>query len=288
MDASGMFPPSPAFSDCDSLAGIDDLDAFLDAQGKLSHWPTPPLKSEIEEDLEVPSEDSDYESEDGVDGMQQMFEDELTCADSFADLDIATVYARELRLDGPQAWDDILLMEELFVRARLPIEVLALSFNILSKLVKQKAIDDLLRNTSLELLILATLSLASIHTNDHPPSPSCFARQVSVTPTTGKQVSEATLAIMTALDWRVHNCSEGATIVSTLRLFERREPPLYAPQSMQDIYDEPFLKPQPLCYNMADRSNAGEAQWANGQLTPGASSTCSAVQEFENSFLPLL
>jgi len=68
MDVSRSFPPSPAFSDCDSLAGIDDLDAFLDAKGKLSHWPTPPSKREIEEDLEVPSEESDYESEDGVDG----------------------------------------------------------------------------------------------------------------------------------------------------------------------------------------------------------------------------
>jgi hypothetical protein len=70
MDVSRAFPLSPAFSDCDSLAGIDDLDAFLDAQGKLSQWPTPPLKREIiEEDLEVPSEDSESESEDGVDGM---------------------------------------------------------------------------------------------------------------------------------------------------------------------------------------------------------------------------
>jgi hypothetical protein len=69
MDVSRSFPPSPAFSDCDSLAGIDDLDAFLDSKGKLSHWPTPPSKREIEEDLEVPSEESDYESEDGVDGM---------------------------------------------------------------------------------------------------------------------------------------------------------------------------------------------------------------------------
>ena len=77
MDVSRPLPPSPAFSYCDSLAGIDDLDAFLDAQGKLSQWPTPPLKREIEEDLEVPSEESDYESEDGVDGTLRMIEDEI-------------------------------------------------------------------------------------------------------------------------------------------------------------------------------------------------------------------
>jgi len=176
-------------------------------------------------------------------------------------------------------------MEEIFVRAQLPIEVLALSFNIMSKLVKQQVIDVLLQDFSLNLVVLATLSLASIHTNDHSPSPAYLARHVSVTSTTGKQVDEATIAVMTALDWRVHNCSEGAAILSTLRLFERREPPLYTPSLTQDLYDEPFLKPQPLCFSMAVR---GETQWANGQLTPGASSTCSVVPELENSFLPLL
>nr|POE94674.1 hypothetical protein CFP56_16911 [Quercus suber] len=35
-------PPSPSFSSPDSLAGIDDLDAFLAAQGDLSRFPTPP------------------------------------------------------------------------------------------------------------------------------------------------------------------------------------------------------------------------------------------------------
>ena len=83
MDVSRPFPPSPAFSDCDSLAGIDDLDAFLDAQGKLSQWPTPPLKREIEEDLEVPSEESDYESEDGVDGIQCSLEEEMIHANMY-------------------------------------------------------------------------------------------------------------------------------------------------------------------------------------------------------------
>lgn len=287
MDVSRPFPLSPAFSDCDSLAGIEDLDAFLDAQGKLSQWPTPPLKRELEEDLEVLSEESDYESEDGVDGMECVLDDWQFCANTFSDLDIATVFARELGLDGARAWDDILLMEELFVRARLPIEVLALSFNIFSKLVKQQTIDEILTDLSLELIVLSTLSLACIQTNDHPPSVAHFARNVSTTPTTGKQINEATITIMSALDWRVHDCSEGATIVSALRRFERREPPPYVPHLSQNLYDEPCMKPQPLYFGMEDKSH-GEAQWAFGQMTPGASSSCSVVPEFENSFLPLL
>lgn len=72
MDAPRAFPLSPAISDSDSLAGIDDLDAFLDSKGALSRWPTPPSRGENVEDLEVPSEESDYDSEDGVDGTRSL------------------------------------------------------------------------------------------------------------------------------------------------------------------------------------------------------------------------
>ena len=179
------------------------------------------------------------------------------------------------------------MMEELFIRAQLHMEVMALSFNIISKLVKQQHIDTLLKDISLDLLILSALSLSSIHTHDHPPSVSYLARNVSVTPVTGKQIDAANIAVMSALGWRIHDCSDGAALAKTLRLFERRDPPLYVPTLAHGLYDEPYLKPQPLCLKVADH-NTGEAQWSNGLLTPGVSSTNSVVPEFENSFLPLL
>jgi hypothetical protein len=39
-----MFPPSPALSLVDSLDGIEDLEAYLDAQPALSQFPTPPIR----------------------------------------------------------------------------------------------------------------------------------------------------------------------------------------------------------------------------------------------------
>lgn len=62
-----MLPPSPALSDCDSLDGIDDLDAFLASQGQLSQWPTPPSlqkdalveTNEINADAETENESPD-------------------------------------------------------------------------------------------------------------------------------------------------------------------------------------------------------------------------------------
>lgn len=172
----------------------------------------------------------------------------------------------------------------MFARVRLPIEILALSFNIVSKLVKQQNLETLLQDLPLDLVILSTLSLASIYTNDHPLSVSYLARAVATGPTTGKQIDEANIAIMAALDWRIHDCSEGAAIVRALRLFERRGPPVYVPNLAQELYEEPCLKPQPLCF----RTNDGDTRWANGQVTPGASSSRSVMQDCEPSFLPLL
>jgi hypothetical protein len=60
------FPPSPALSDCDSLDDIDDLDAYLDAQGRLSHFPTPPAPKKTEaivQEIEVDVSDEEDEEE---------------------------------------------------------------------------------------------------------------------------------------------------------------------------------------------------------------------------------
>ena len=191
-------------------------------------------------------------------------------------------------LDGAQAWDDVLLIEELLVRVRLPIEVLAIAFNILSKLVKQQNVDTLLQDLPLDTLILSTLSLASIYTNDHPLSASHLARNVAPGPITAMDIDMANIAVMSALDWRIHDCTEGATIIAALRTFERREPPHYVHVPGLVQYEEPYMKPEPLCLRMAERHSTGEAHWDNGQLTPGASSSCSVAAEFEHSFLPLL
>lgn len=40
----------PAHSDCGSIAS-DDLDALLEAQGSLSHWPTPPTEDDNPQDV---------------------------------------------------------------------------------------------------------------------------------------------------------------------------------------------------------------------------------------------
>jgi hypothetical protein len=168
----------------------------------------------------------------------------------------------------------------LLVRVRLPNEVLAIAFNILCKLVKQQNVEKLLQGLALDALILSTLSLASIYTSDQPLPASYLARNVAPGPMTAMDIDMANISVMSALDWRIHDCTEGQQITAALRTFERREPPHYVPDLIQEHYQEPYMKPEPLCLRMADRHSSGEAHWDNGQLTPGASTSCSVAAEF--------
>lgn len=60
-----FLPPSPVVSDCDSLDNIDDLEAYLNAQGRLSHFPTPPCPKKVETIVtEIEKDLSDDEEED--------------------------------------------------------------------------------------------------------------------------------------------------------------------------------------------------------------------------------
>ena len=61
-----QYLPSPTLSACDSLADVDDLDAFLESHGRLSRWPTPPLPSK-EDILVAMIECASDEAEDDVD-----------------------------------------------------------------------------------------------------------------------------------------------------------------------------------------------------------------------------
>lgn len=165
--------------------------------------------------------------------------------------------------------------------------MLALSFNILAKVVKQPVLETPLKDFSLDILIVSSLSLASIYTNDHPPSSSHWAHSVAMGPVTGKHINAASTAMMSTLDWRIHDCSDVASIKQAVRRFERRDLPSRTVNVAQELYEEPHLKPQPLCLKIDER-NSRETRWSNGQLTPGSQSSFSISEAAHKSFLPLL
>ncbi|KAK6432929.1 hypothetical protein LTR95_010895 [Oleoguttula sp. CCFEE 5521] len=210
-DTVTILPASPSLTDFDSLDGIEDLDAFLDAKGSLSRFPTPPLGHMSFVHVGVIEDVSEDESEDEVD-----------------ELDIATVFARELSAPAEPFWDDILAIEDLLLRAHMPIEIVALSFNILSKLLHKPppSSDSALEQPSAGPLITATLSIAAIFTSDHPPPTSYWVTHVSRPPVVAKDLDRLELQILEALDWRLLQLSRPESIARTLWRFElRRETP---------------------------------------------------------------
>ncbi|OQN96459.1 hypothetical protein B0A48_17515 [Cryoendolithus antarcticus] len=202
-----ILPASPALTDFDSLDGIEDLDAFLDAKGGLSRFPTPPLKDKTCIHVGIIEDVSEDESEDEVD-----------------ELDIAAVFARELSGPGEPFWDDILAIEDLLLRAHMPIEIVALAFGILSKFLREpRALsEDKLGQPLAGPLITATVSIATLFNSDHPPPTQYWATHVGQPPVVAKYLDRLELKVLEALDWRLLRLSRPDAIAETLRLFERR------------------------------------------------------------------
>ncbi|KAF2722865.1 hypothetical protein K431DRAFT_35629 [Polychaeton citri CBS 116435] len=194
-----MFPPSPALSACDSLDGIDDLDAFLEAQGRLSHFPTPPLKKqavvEVVEVCSIPDESAILDSSD----------DEYYGDDEDEDLDdvsIAELFAEQTCLFP--SLNDISSIRTIITRSRLPVEVLAVAYNILSKLGNRHHRRRQRLTESPDLLVISCLALAEIYTDDYPAQSDAWSRDVTDNVLSAAQIDSTMLAILKALDWRLH------------------------------------------------------------------------------------
>ncbi|KAK6435664.1 hypothetical protein LTR95_008148 [Oleoguttula sp. CCFEE 5521] len=242
-DTVAILPASPTLTDFDSLDGIEDLDAFLDAKGGLSRFPTPPLKDKTYVHVGVVEDISEDESEDEVD-----------------DLDIAAVFARELSSPAEPFWDDILAIEDLLLRAHMPIEIVALALNILSTfLYEPSRLSDSVSSPLLTgPLITATLSIASIFTSDYPPPTSYWATQVCHPPTATNDLHRLELKVLDALDWHLLSLSRPEAIAMALRQFERRRE---TPDLVQ--LDADIVEPGKLDL-FSD--GPGEARWADEQL----------------------
>nr|OQO28488.1 hypothetical protein B0A51_03300 [Rachicladosporium sp. CCFEE 5018] len=244
-DTVAILPASPTLTDFDSLDGIEDLDAFLDAKGGLSRFPTPPLKDKICIHVGVIEDISEDESEDEVD-----------------ELDISAVFARELSGPAEPFWDDILAIEDLLLRAHMPIEIVALAFSILSKFLRgpRSFSENTLEQPSAGPLITATLSIATIFTSDHPPPTQYWATHVCQPPVVAKYLDRLELKVLEALDWRLLPLSRSDAIAGTLRLFERRREVTDSPP-----HDVGFVKLDQMDFSIDECAVVG---WANGQLTP--------------------
>lgn len=298
MLAIGILPPSPAFSDCDSLAGIEDLDAFLLDKGPLSRFPTPGLKSILPWDAEDEDDDDNIEAILEAQGplsslptpplpaSQYRGTRDRTLNDETLDLPdgasdscrnhppvlpltlvgflIASALAKEIRPFATPARDDTALIDDLLRRARQPLEILAIAFAILRKLSTTSSPSADLSARGPDLLLVSALALANIHTSDRPFHCAAWARLLRDRRITARDVDATNLTLLARLGWTVHDLCSPESVQTSLR----------ALQTHSDLDQPPHARAQP------SRLHIGPpcpACWLACQLTPDATPPRSAL-----------
>ena len=273
-----VFPPSPAPSASDSLADIEDLDAFLDAQGQLSHWPTPPPAESKDSAVVTAYEYDSADSDDEDDGDDELWR-------------IAASLTEIASVESKASDVDVELVLRILIRADVPPEVLALAFNILRtvassarQLVSSEGVS------SPDLNIAACLSLATTFTSDKPPGADHWARHACRGTWTAQRIDATVLQFLTLHDVRLLELSSPAAIDAALH-----ELCVIAQCPSGDLdHEDKDIEPQksenadvteldspapPLTISTSNSS----AQWAHGAWTPAE--TPEVEQTF---FLPLL
>lgn len=210
-------PPSPALSACDSLANIEDLGAFLEAQGMLSHWPTPPFK-----DISIVTETEICVSEDEevIDAVESECPPSPSQKSDDVPLDLglhtATVLTK-LASTGYEPSDvDIDMVEAILDRSRLPLEIIAVAFNILDALNCNSLPVESFDSAPNDLLVVCALRLASSYMLDHAPSILAWSSEACAKTWTKRRIERTSIQVLCALDWRLHRFGSPQAIESAV------------------------------------------------------------------------
>ncbi|KAK4506152.1 hypothetical protein PRZ48_004117 [Zasmidium cellare] len=270
-----MLPPSPALSDCDSLDGIDDLDAFLASQGQLSQWPTPPSlqKDALVETTEIIDE-ADIELFDCTHNATA-----LSFSNSpSSDLHIATVLSEAASIDIQATPLDVDIIRNMLLRADLPMEVVALALSILSGLQSQESNTTSFTDSPPDLLVVGAFSLAVSYTNDHAPRPFWWSHSICDCHWTAKRIDRTVLKLLEALDFSLHQFTRAQCMETAVARLSRST-------ELKGMVETTFEEQRPLKLQIDSKMT----RWEYGQLTPEATPPCSATRalHFEDDAPPL-
>ncbi|TKA70868.1 hypothetical protein B0A55_04990 [Friedmanniomyces simplex] len=274
-------PPSPALSFCDSL-NDEDLDALLASLGELSRFVTPRLKKKDAVTVQV-KEVSGEESEDDED------------ADEFDYTRIALHFARETSSTTPTThFHHATLIQTLLPRARLPAQLLALSYNLLRRYSLLRPLHpSSLAAVSADILTVAALALAVSYTDDHPPKSTWWSRQVCHGVYSAAEIDGAMLDVLVTVDWALlHLAAEKAVERAMEILFPAPSPlppaaeVVVVVREKQEVAVLPQAKVAPVPLKIAIGSTT--TSWVEGQLTPADTPLSSPLDVPRAYFLPLL
>lgn len=259
-------PVSPAISTCDSLAGIEDLDAFLEAQGDLSRWPTPPLGKDEVIVSEIALEMSDDEDDRNCQSISTLGKDDSS---NHPDFRVASTFAQAASIGVNAGPSDIGLVHRILGRVQLPPDVMALAFNILTALDCPSLPRDSFYTAPSDLMVVSALSLAVSYSSDRPVQPSFWSREVCDCTWTAVRINKTTLQILAALDWNIHKFASPEMLErAAARLHELPVVRSDSVTQLSDVHvstEKPGLETSPDLKVIIDGT---AACWINGQLTP--------------------
>lgn len=262
------FPLSPVRSECDSLADIDDLDAFLASKGPLSRWGTPPLEH-IAAAADAAEFEEEYHGSAGEDGtldrayLRHISSD--TEINAAADAQVAATFERASPRNASLAGETD-VVHSLLRRAQLPPEVLALSYNILTAYTQRLCLVPCPHTYPLSLLTVSALALAVAYTNDYAPNSSWWSYRVCKSLWTAQQIDNAMLSVLATLDWSLFKYGSPPMLDCATNVLLKR-----APATRRD---QQAVKPPPLTISIEDAT----ACWVGGQLTPNSTPPSSAKE----------
>lgn len=277
------FPPSPAQSCCDSLAGIEDLDAFLEAQGQLSHFPTPLISLETD----VPSKALNVDSGNEV----ALFGPPPW---QLADVDDGHVKPNQhIGRAMTHVASDVVFQSSIdaehvvriLERAHLPPEVLAIAYNILCRLRQVQVSTSPLGKVPADLLVCGALILATLYTDDRPSSYSSWSRYVCDLMWTARRLDQVAMKIMAALDWRLLELCSPWAIQEAMTALHHRTGPQISVGQLNSKGPEIYMSAFELSRSPKLCATDSTSWWVNGQVTPSESPTSPAC---EGPFLRLL
>lgn len=257
--------PSPAVSDCDSLAGIEDLDAYLELQGPLSILPTPTaLRNHPITSVPHNGETKVFSSSSSPLTPPSPLRPTLSpradlrrnaAAYAFAFVD---ALCPDKRHSSAELLDTIIT---LIVELPLPLEVLAMAYMILNDYGCSSS-SSLCNGTGIighELWVLASLTLADTYNNDRPWTAQTWLKALRKPVATMHKLNLTTTSLLRSLDWSLHRYSDPAAIEL----------------SMAILADLTVVSRSSTKHNQShqglSRWSDGAACWAHGQLTPSDS-----------------
>jgi len=192
--------------------------------------------------------------------------------------------------------------------AKLPLEILALAYNILADYNFQDDGYSLTLHPS-NLVVTCTLVLAVDYTTDHAPRTSWWSRHVCQGRWTAKQIDKVMLHVWSSLDWNLHRFASQEAVEHGMDQLKSDPPIEHAvPELMHSYSTDSLVQPA----NVGDtvltpRIIAYELQlplrlvpmkpnvmvstvWAPGQITPNDTPRVSAIEinQSEPYFLRLL